>query len=385
MANKVGSAPRSVLSRVFLLLGTALVFTAGFITGGSYQLERQKLNLGEFWRTYSIVESEFVGDIDKRQAVEGVTRGFIQSLGDPFSDYLSADERGALSDELSGELEGIGARLEMKDGSIVVVAPLTDSPAEKAGLRPNDIILAVDDESTKTMSLDEAVKNIRGPQGTQVTLTVLRQGANQPLELAITRAAILIPSVTWEMKGDVAYMQITQFGADTPALTLRGLNELKAKDPSAFILDLRNNPGGYLEDVPPIAGGFIPPSVVVIQKFKLKKSEELRSTGVPVFPTTKMFVLVNEGSASASEILAGALQDHGRTTVVGRKTFGKGSVQDIIPLGRGTALRLTVAEWLTPKGRVVDKVGITPDVVVEGESTEESDPILEKALELARQ
>jgi carboxyl-terminal processing protease len=185
------------------------------------------------------------------------------------------------------------------------------------------------------------------------------------------------------MKGEVAYMEITQFGDDTVALAATGFNELRSNSPKAFILDLRNNPGGYLDDVAPIAGAFLPPSVIVLQKFKLKMQEEIRSRAVPVFPDTELFVLINEGSASASEILAGALQDYDRATLVGRKTFGKGSVQDIIPIGKGAAVRLTIAEWLTPKGRVVDKVGITPDIAVEGERTETSDPILERALELA--
>ncbi|QQG49904.1 MAG: S41 family peptidase [Candidatus Berkelbacteria bacterium] len=376
--------PRRVLSKVFLLFGVALVFFAGFLAGGAYELNRQQLNLSEFWQVYSVVDKEFVGQIDKKKAVDGVTRGFIDSLGDPFSSFLSSEERNTLSEELSGEFEGIGARLETKNDAITVVAPLSGSPAEKAGMKPNDIILTIDGESTEKMTLDQAVSKIRGKAGTEVTLSIFRQGKDVPLELKVNREAISIPSVTWKMMGTVAYMEIAQFGDDTIELAQKGFAELNAKNPTAFIMDLRNNPGGYLDDVAPIAGAFLPPSVITTQKFKFKKSEDVRSTQVPTFPNTKLLVLVNEGSASAAEILAGALQDYGRAQIIGQKTFGKGSVQDIIPLGKGNSLRLTVAEWLTPKGRSVNKEGIKPDVLVEGEVTATSDPALDKALELAR-
>lgn len=382
--SKVVVPPRRVLSKIFLLFGVVLVFFAGFLAGGTYELNRQQLNLGEFWQVYSVVNKEFVGDIDKKKAVDGITRGFIDSLGDPFSSFLSAEERNTLSEELSGEFEGIGARLESKNDAITVVAPLSGSPAEKAGMKPNDIILTIDGESTEKMTLDQAVGKIRGKAGSQVSLTVFRQGKDTPLEFKVNREAISIPSVTWKMIDTVAYMEITQFGDDTPELAQKGFEQLAPKNPTAFILDLRNNPGGYLDDVAPIAGAFLPPSVITTQKFKFKKSEDIRSTQVPIFPTTKLLVLVNEGSASAAEILAGALQDYGRAQVIGRKTFGKGSVQDIIPLGKGNSLRLTVAEWLTPKGRSVNKEGIKPEILIEGEVTGTVDPFLDKALELTR-
>jgi len=375
---------RQLLSRVFLVIGVLLVFFAGFLVGGTYENSRHTLNLTDFWNVYSLVEKRFVGEIDKKKALEGVTQGFIESLGDPFSGYLTEQERNTLSEELSGEFEGIGARLETKDNQITIIAPLSDSPAEKAGLKPKDVILKINSESTENMSLDQAVTKIRGKQGTTVNLSIFRTGQDKPLEFTITRQAIIVPSVSWKMIEQVAYMEINQFGDDTPMLAKKGFSELKAKNPKAFILDLRNNPGGYLDDVAPIAGAFLPPSVITIQKYKTKKTEEVRSTELPILPDIKLFVLVNEGSASASEILAGALQDYDRATVVGTKTFGKGSVQDIIPLGKGTALRLTIAEWLTPKGRTVNKVGIEPDVKVEGEKTDTADPVLDKALELAK-
>ncbi len=381
----VTNSKQRTVGRFFLLLCLVLVFGAGFVTGAGYQLSRVRLNLNEFWQVYTLVEEQHVGSIDKKKAVEGATRGFVESLGDPYSGFLSAEERSNLDQELSGEFEGIGARLDDKNGNIVVVSPLTDSPAEKAGLKPNDILLEIDGVSTEGMSLDEAVSKIRGKSGTAVALSVFRANQDQPIKLTITRQAILVPSVTWKMVGTIGYIEVSQFGDDTVALAKQAVEEIKAKAPSAIVLDLRNNPGGYLNDVAPLAAAFLPPSsVVTIQKFKVKPSEEIKTIGVPVFPETKLFVLVNGGSASASEILAGALKDYGRAKIVGQKTFGKGSVQDIIPLGGGAALRLTVAEWLTPKGNVVNKVGIEPDVKVDGEKTEATDPILDKALELAR-
>ncbi len=371
--------------RFFLILCLVLVFAAGFVSGAGYQLSRVELNLNEFWQVYSLIDQEHVGTIDKKKAVEGATRGLVESLGDPFSGYLTKEERSNLTQELSGEFEGIGARLEDKNGNVTVVSPLTDSPAERAGLKPNDIIIKINGESTENMSLDQAVDKIRGKEGTEVELTVYRTSVSDPIVMKITRSAILVPSVTWKMIGTVGYIEVSQFGDDTVALFAAAVAGLKEKSPTAIVLDLRNNPGGYLNDVAPLAAAFLPPaSVVTIQKFKTKPQEEIKTEGVPVFPETKLFVLTNAGSASASEILAGALKDYGRAKIIGQKSYGKGSVQDIIPLGGGAALRLTIAEWLTPKGNVVNKVGIEPDTKVDGERTETADPILDKALELAR-
>lgn len=371
--------------RFFLILCLVLVFAAGFVSGAGYQLSRVELNLNEFWQVYSLIDQEHVGTIDKKKAVEGATRGLVESLGDPFSGYLTKEERSNLTQELSGEFEGIGARLEDKNGNVTVVSPLTDSPAERAGLKPNDIIVKINGVSTEDMSLDQAVDKIRGKEGTEVELTIYRTSVSDPIVMKITRSAILVPSVTWKMVGTVGYIEVSQFGDDTVALFAAAVAGLKEKSPTAIVLDLRNNPGGYLNDVAPLAAAFLPPaSVVTIQKFKTKPQEEIKTEGVPVFPETKLFVLTNAGSASASEILAGALKDYGRAKIIGQKSYGKGSVQDIIPLGGGAALRLTIAEWLTPKGNVVNKVGIEPDIKVDGERTETADPILDKALELAR-
>ncbi len=375
---------RQYYAKALVIVVAVLIFAAGYILGGASELSRHKLNLSQFWNVYDLIEQRYVGSIDKNKAIEGATRGLIDSLGDPFSSFMNEKERTGLSNELSGEFQGIGAKLEMKDNHITVVAPLSGTPAEKVGIKPNDIIVKIDDVSTEKMSLDDAVNKIRGQARTTVKLTLVRSGIDQPIELTITRENIIVPSVSYREIGQVGYMEINQFGDDTVSLALKGFNEFKDKGVKAVVLDMRNNPGGYLNDVSPIAGAFLPPSVITTQVFKTKAREEVRSTDPPLLPNTPLYVLVNEGSASAAEIVAGALQDYGRAKLIGKKTFGKGSVQDIIPLGDGSALRLTIAEWLTPKGRSINKQGITPDITVDQDKTDKSDPALDKALELAK-
>jgi len=365
------------------LLLLVAVFLAGATTSAASLRQSQDINLSQFWRAYELIKSQYVGSLDKEKAAEGATRGLVESLGDPYSAYLSADEQKNLEEELSGTFEGIGAELVEKNGQVTIVAPLSSTPAEAAGLKPNDVIINVDDRSTENMSVEQVVKIIRGPKDSTVKLTIWRQGEEGSLELTITRGIIKIDSVRYRMIGDIGYMEIRQFGDDTVGLASAGLAELAGQSPKALIIDLRNNPGGYLDAVPPIAGMFIPPSVVTVEKFRSGQEQEVRSSAVPSQPKLPLYVLVNSGSASAAEILAGCLQDYQRATLVGEKTFGKGSVQDIISLKQG-ALRLTIAEWLTPNKREINKVGIEPDVKVEGDKTETADPILDKALELAR-
>lgn len=371
------------LRQLLLTLVLVLVLGAGYVLGTTATNARQQLDLNQFWQVYDIVNRRFVGSLDQSKASEGAVAGLVQSLGDPYSMYLPAQARKDLDAELKGEFEGIGAELTQKDGLITVVAPLDSSPAAKAGLMPQDIVLKIGDESTEGMTIDQAVSKIRGPKGTTVTLEVARLKVSEPVTLTITRDAIHIDSVESKiLDGKIGYMEIRQFGDDTVDLAQKAVAELAKSQPKAIIIDLRNNPGGYLDDVAPIAGHFIAPNVVVKERYKDGRTDLLRSTEVPVLPNTPLYILVNGGSASAAEILAGALQDYKRATLVGQKTFGKGSVQDIIPLKAGAALRLTIAEWLTPNDRQISKKGIDPDVVVEGNKTADSDPVLAKALEI---
>jgi len=360
-----------------------LVFLAGVGTGAVSLRKRQDINLDQFWQAYHLIESRYAGSIDKNKVAEGATRGLVESLGDPYSAYLSSDEKKALEEELSGTFEGIGAELVEKSGDITVVASLSGTPAEAAGLKPNDVIIKIDDQTTENMTVEQAVNKIRGPKGSAVKLTIWRQGEAGPIELKITRGVIKIDSVRTKMIGEVGYMEIRQFGDDTVDLAKTGLSELSSHSPKALIIDLRNNPGGYLDAVPPIAGMFIPPSVITVERFRSGAEQEVRSNSVPLQPTLPLYILVNKGSASAAEILAGCLQDYKRATLVGEKTFGKGSVQDIVSLNQG-AIRLTIAEWLTPNKREINKTGIEPNIQVKDDKTATADPVLTQALDLAR-
>lgn len=371
------------IRHILLVLALAFTLGAGYVLGTSVTAGREKLDLGQFWQVYDLINQRFVGTLDQAKAVEGATSGLVASLGDPFSVYLPAQAKKDLDAELSGQFEGIGAELTLKDGLITVVAPLDSSPAAAAGLKASDVIIKINDKSTESMSLDDAVATIRGPKGTTVTLEVSRPKIANSIKLVITRDSIKVKSVDSKMlDGGIGFIELRQFSDDTVDLVKQGVADIAAHNPKALIIDLRNDPGGYLDDVAPIAGEFIAPNVVVKERYKDGRTDQIRSTSAPVLPNTPIYILVNGGSASAAEILAGALQDYKRATLVGQKTFGKGSVQDIIPLKNGTALRLTIAEWLTPNDRQISKKGIDPDVVVEGDKTTDADPVLAKALEL---
>jgi len=356
---------------------------AGYVVGQSTVTGRDKLDLTEFWQAYNIIENRYVGSVDSDSAAQGAISGLVVSLGDPFSSYLPSQAKKNLDTELSGQFEGIGAELTTKDGLTTVVAPLDDSPAQKAGLKAKDIIIKVDDTSTDGLSLDEVVSLIRGPKDSQIKLTVVREKTDLPIELKITRSQILIKSVKSKLlENGVGFIEVSQFGDDTVTLFRQALTDLAKSSPKAIVIDLQNNPGGYLNTVAPIVGQFIAPSVIVKEKYKDGRIEEIRSIETPLMPNVKLYVLVNAGSASASEIVAGALQDYGRATLIGQQTFGKGSVQELFPLKAGSALRLTIAEWLTPKDRQITKKGIKPDEIIVGEKTADLNPALDKALEL---
>ncbi|MEK7170752.1 MAG: S41 family peptidase [Patescibacteria group bacterium] len=382
---KLSVKPRFKFIR-HILLGVSflLVLGAGYVLGQSTANGREKLNLSQFWQAYDIIDRRFVGSIDSTKATEGAISGLVESLGDPFSSFLAAQAKKDLDSELSGQFEGIGAELTLKNNLITVIAPLSSSPAASAGLKAKDVIIKIDDSSTESMTLDEAVSKIRGPKNTTVKLTVARERQDALIELTITRANILVKSVkTKTLSDNIVYIEITQFGDDTVDLFKSAVAEIAKQNPRAIILDLRNNPGGYLDDVAPVVGQFIAPSVVVKERYKDGRIDEIRSGEVPSLPSTPLYVLINGGSASAAEIVAGALQDYGRAKLIGQKSFGKGSVQEIMPMKNGAALRLTIAEWLTPKDRQINKKGIEPDIVVEGDKTADSDPVLAKAVELA--
>lgn len=343
------------------------------------------LDFGIFWDAWNKVTEKFVGDASTSKMMFGAIKGMVDSLGDPYSTFMEPTDNKLFIEDLSGEIQGIGAELSVKDGKLVIIAPLDDSPAQKAGLKPNDEIFQIDGEDTTDISLDAAIQKIRGRAGTQVKLLINRPDFKEPKEFNIKRAVIIVKSVEWEIKEGVGYIKISQFGEDTSRLTKQAADELK--DQKAIILDLRNNPGGYLDSSIDVASLFMERGVVVKEKYKDGRVEELKTTLAQQFFKNKVIVLINEGSASASEIVAGALKDSRQAIIIGKRSFGKGSVQEIENLSNDSALRITVAKWLTPSGLTIDKEGIKPDIEIDltdQDFAQNKDPQLDRALEEAK-
>lgn len=348
------------------------------------------VEFSQFWEVWDRVKRDYVNKpVNEADMFYGAMQGMVASLGDPYSVYLPPQEAGEFTKSLSGEFSGIGAEIGIKDDQLMIIAPIPNTPAARAGLRRGDAILAIDTIDTRGMDVSSAVEKIRGPEGTTTTLTIARAGS-KPNDVIIRRAKINVPAVTFEMKpGVIAYLRVMQFNEDTTPEFNGYINELKRKQAKGVILDLRNNPGGYLDVAVEMGSEWVRKGAIVSEKFsdgrenvhETAPNSKHRLAGVPTV------VLVNGGSASASEIVAGALQDYKFATIVGEKTFGKGSVQDFQPLSDGSALKLTVAEWFTPHGNNINKKGITPDVEVKEDFEKEKigeDVMIDKAMEILK-
>lgn len=332
-----------------------------------------------------ILSNRFDGQIDIGKLLEGAKAGLVGSTGDPYTAYLTAEEARQLDDDLSGKLKGIGAEIGQKDGLIIVVAPLDGSPAQAADLRAGDAILEIDGKDTLGLSIAQAVLKIRGEEGSEVKLKIGR--GIRSLDVTIKRAVITVPSVKWSLKDGVGYIKLSRFASDTGDKLNQAASELKAQGANSFLLDLRNNPGGYLDASVDVAGQFLAKGFVVVEERRGGKTEKvLKAKGGGRLVGVPLVVLINQGSASASEIVAGALQDHGKARIAGAKSFGKGSVQDLVELEGGSQLKVTIAHWFTPKGRGIDGEGIKPDVEIkqtdDGDSL--SDAQLDEALKLLK-
>ena len=346
-----------------------------------------------FWQAWSKIKENYLRgtDVKDQDMVYAAIKGLAENLGDPYTTFFSPEEASKFNEDISGQFGGIGAELESVDGHIVVVAPMKGTPAEKAGLKPKDIVVKANDVDLLGKDTTEAVKIIRGEPGTKVTLTILREGVTGTKEIVITREIISVPAVEWEMRdGDILYLKLHNFNENAYSAFNRAMLEISGKEkPKAMVLDLRNNPGGYLEISVDIAGWFIEQGKVIVrEKYASGEETEFKARGNNALGKMPLVVLTNEGSASAAEILAGALRDHKGVKTVGEKTFGKGTVQTLEELSDGSLLKITIANWLTPKGSVIDKQGISPDIEVK--FTEEDvkngkDAQLEKALEVARE
>jgi len=344
-----------------------------------------------FWEAWQIVKDQYVDQpVDEQKMMQGAIRGMLESLGDPHTSYMDPDEYRQANLPMDGEYEGIGAWVDTTGDYVKIVSPMPGSPAEKAGLKANDIIIKVDGEDMTGIDGNLVLRRILGPAGTDVTLTIQREGLDAPFDVTITRAKIIIPSVEGKMlDGNIAYIQLFTFGEKTTGELKTKLRELMAQNPKGLILDLRNNGGGYLNTAIEVVSQFIDKGVVMYEEYGNGQRKTFQALPGGLATKIPLVVLVNEGTASASEITAGAIQDYGRGVLVGVTTYGKGSVQNWIPLENNQgAVRVTIARWLTPKERQISKIGLKPDVEVpltEEDIKNEKDPQLDKAIEIINQ
>jgi len=348
----------------------------------------QDVDFNQFWRVWDLLKEKYVdrNKLNDKIMFYGALKGLTESIGDPYTVYMEPILAQEFSNDLAGTFEGIGAEIGKKNDLITIVAPLADMPAEKAGLKSGDKIYAINGQSTASLAVDQAVSLIRGPKGSEVILTIFRDSFDKPQDFKIIRQAIIVKSVRTALRDDNLFIiSITNFNDDTSELFKKAVREAIEKNPQGIMLDLRNNPGGYLETAIDVASEWIADGIIVTEQFNPGKKNEYLNRGrarLKDFPTA---VLVNQGSASASEIVAGALKDYNKATIVGKKTFGKGSVQTLEGLQDSSSVKITVAKWLTPKGNNIDGQGIEPDIDVDltPEDYEAGrDPQLEKAIEI---
>ncbi len=321
-----------------------------------------------FWETWNLVHKQYVDQpVDDVKLMRGAISGMLAALGDQHTTYMDPAQFKDANSSLSGAYEGIGAYVDTTGDYLKVISPISQSPAEKAGIKTGDLIIAIDGEKMEGVNPELARQKVLGPAGSVVTLTIVREGVEKPFDIKITRAKITIASVESKMlEGGVAYVKLNTFGDTTTSELKAQLKELLAQNPKGLILDLRNNGGGYLQTAVEVTSQFIAKGVIVSEKYGDGKSDKYDALSGGLATEIPMVVLVNEGTASASEIVSGAIQDYGRGKLVGVTTYGKGSVQIWTPLSNDQgAVRITIAKWLTPKDRTIHKVGLTPEVVVE--------------------
>lgn len=379
---------------VGILLAT---FSVGFLVGKNqvvcHVCKPETIDFSLFWDAYDKLHKNFMNPdtIEDQKIIYGAILGMTKSLGDPYTDFFGPKEAKMFQQDLSGSFEGIGVEIGIKKDQLTVIAPLKGTPGERAGLKSGDYIIKIDGKSASNMSTDEAVNLIRGKKGTKVTLTIFRERWKNTKNIEIIRDTIKVDSVEWELKeNNIAYIQIRQFDQPLPADFKKVVFEILKSPAKRIILDLRDNPGGYLEVSQYIAGWFLPQGqMVTIEDFGKDKEPELYKTdGNAALANYPIVVLINNGSASASEILAGALRDNRNVKLIGEKSFGKGSVQKLVNLQDGKSfLKITIAKWLTPKGNSISEVGLSADIKVElndDDIKSHKDPQLDKALEIIK-
>ncbi|MEK7599098.1 MAG: S41 family peptidase [Patescibacteria group bacterium] len=351
-------------------------------------LSDQKIDFEPFWKAWRMIEEKYVTSdgLDRQKMVWGAVAGMAESLDDPYTVFFPPAEKEIFDSEIRGDFEGVGMEIGIRKGTLTVIAPLKGTPSYKAGIKAGDKIIKIDDKISSDLTLDEAVRLIRGKKGTEVVLAVLRGNEDKTREIKVVRDVIQIPLLETESRASgIFIIRLFSFSEKSPLAFRQALRQMVESGADKIIIDFRNNPGGFLEAAVDIASWFLPPGKVVVKEDFGKGQETIhRSRGYNVFNNVPVVILVNGGSASASEIVAGALQDYGIARLVGAKTFGKGSVQEMVPITAETALKVTIARWLTPLGRSISENGLAPDVAVEGASENESavDPQLDKAIEI---
>lgn len=397
--------------RKFLLISgavflVAVSFCAGLFVnaeGGNFSFrldsndksnKLESIDLTSFWKVWDIVDSRYVDGVTASTTVNqnkmyGAIKGLVESLNDPYSEFFTPEENKQFNDELSGSLEGVGMTVGVRNKLLTVISPIKGSPSDRAGVLPGDIILKIDDKDAINLKIDEAIKLIRGKKGTVVKLTLGREGRSEPVIVSIERDVISIPTIdTKKLPGGVFMISLYEFNASSASLFRNAMKEFYSSGSNKLILDLRNNPGGFLDSAVDVASWFIGSGKTIVTEDYGNKRESVvhRSKGYNVFsPNMKMVILINGGSASASEIVAGALSEYGVATLVGEKSFGKGSVQELLPVTSDTSIKITVAKWLTPKGKSISKEGLNPDFEVkmtEDDMTKSLDPQLDKAKDI---
>ena len=407
---KLASLLNKKIVRISIAVIALSVFSAGiFYTGfkaglaqprevvlknitGTEAPENVGANFNIFWQVWDIVKNDYLNGSEAvdQNLVYGAAEGLVRSLNDPNSNFFPPSDAKKFSEDVSGNFGGVGMEIGIRDKQLAVIAPLKNTPAERAGIKAADKILKINGTSTVDMDVNEAVKLIRGEVGTTVVLTILREGWKESREFSVKRDIIQVPTLDYEMKdGNIAYIQLYSFNENVPKLFYDASVKALFGEAKGMVLDLRGNPGGFLEVAVHLAGWFLDRgAVVVTEEFASGKQEIFRANGNQLLKDLPIVILVDEGSASASEILAGALRDHRKIKLVGVKTYGKGTVQELKDLSDGSVLKITVAHWLLPRGDLIDKNGIQPDTEVKMTDKDREaklDPQFNKALEIIKE
>jgi carboxyl-terminal processing protease len=353
-------------------------------------------DLDQFWKVWNLLDEKFIAasstsSLSAEDKINGAIQGLVDTYGDPYTVFLPPVENASFSEDISGNFSGIGMEVGIRDGVVTVISPLPNTPAKRAGLTPGDLIIKINGKSTEGMRIDEAVKMIRGEKGTEVILSIYREGDAEINDVKVIRDTIDIPTIETEQVGDIFIIRLYSFNAIAEVKMQEALREYTKSGAKSIILDMRGNPGGYLQSAVSIASYFLPAGKVVVRESFGNNDEEklYRSQGRTLreFTPEKMVVLIDGGSASASEILAGALREHDVATIIGTDSFGKGSVQELVQLSDGSSLKVTVARWLTPDGISISEKGLHPDIVIKRTAEQrlaEEDPQQEAAIKYIR-